>query len=230
MTEKKVSSTGDLSTLMHPYLPSVKRYVANRLRMAVIDGILTRGKYRVEDITDEVYIKLKEEFDGGRLPFDQIKLKMFMLADRQLEEILAEEYVHGEDVSVEEIVAGEMKTLEEKYVAEADGDLVLYEELDDVSYQHDQEQKTVYLLEPGFESDLITALDLEKSCAETADARKILAGTYQRLPSLTTIIIDLHVAGGLNAGEIAEIRNMDARDVDKIIRRVKVHFVTALKG
>jgi len=229
MTSKKKSSTGDLSTLMRPYLPSVKRYVANRLRMAVIDGILTRGKYRVEDITDEVYIKLKEEFDDGRLSVDQIKLKMFMLADRQLEEILAEEYVHGEDVSVEEIVAGEMKTLEEKYVAEADGDLVLYEELDDVSYQHDQEQKTVYLLEPGFESDLITALDLEKSCAETADARKILAGTYQHLPLLTTIIIDLHVAGGLNAVEIAEIRNMDARDVDRIIHRVKVHFAAALK-
>ena len=229
MTSKKKSSTGDLSTLMRPYLPSVKRYVANRLRMAVIDGILARGKYRVEDITDEVYIKLKEEFDDGRLSVDQIKLKMFMLADRQLEEILAEEYVHGEDVSVEEIVAGEMKTLEEKYVAEADGDLVLYEELDDVSYQHDQEQKTVYLLEPGFESDLITALDLEKSCAETADARKILAGTYQHLPLLTTIIIDLHVAGGLNAVEIAEIRNMDARDVDRIIHRVKVHFAAALK-
>jgi len=229
MTGKKKSSTGDLSTLLRPYLPSVKRYVANRLRMAVIDGILARGKYRVEDITDEVYIKLKEEFDDGRLSVDQIKLKMFMLADRQLEKILAEEYVHGEDVSVEEIVAGEMKTLEEKYVAEADGDLVLYEELDDVSYQHDQEQKTVYLLEPGFESDLITALDLEKSCADAPEARKILAGTYQHLPLLTTIIIDLHVAGGLSAVEIAEIRNMDARDVDRIIRRVKVHFAATLK-
>ncbi len=229
MTEKNVSSTGDLSMLIRPFLPSVKRYVANRLRMAVIDGILTSGKYRVEDITDEVYIRLKEKFDNGRLPQDRVKPMMFMLADRQLEEILAEEYVHGEDVSVEEIVAGEMKSLEEKYVTEADGDLVLYEELDDISYQHDQEQKTIYLLEPGFESDLITTLDLERSCAEAAEARKVLARAYQRLPSLTTIIIDLHVAGGLNAVEIAEIRKMHVDDVDRIIHRVKGHFSTALK-
>ncbi len=229
MTGKNESSTGDLGILIRPYLPQVKRYVANRLRMAVIDGILTPGKYRIEDITDEVYIRLKEEFDKGKIPPDRVKPMMFMLADRQLEEVLAEEYVHGQDVSVEEIVAGEMKSLEEKYVAEADGDLVLYEELDDISYQHDQEQKTIYLLEPGFESDLIAALDLERSRAETDSGRKILAGVYQRLPSLTGIIIDLHVAGGLSAVEIAEIRNMDARDVDRIIRRVKVHFAAALK-
>ncbi len=228
MTGKNESAPGDLDTLMRPYLPLVERYVANRLRMAIIDGILAPGKYRVEDIIDEVYIRLREEFDKGKISPERIKLMMFMFADRQLEEILAEEYVHGQDVSVEEIVAREMKSLEEKYVAEADGDLVLYEELDDISYRHDQEQKTVYLLEPGFESDLITALDLERSSAETDSGRKILAGVYQRLPLLTGIIVDLHVTGGLNAFEIAEIRNMQVEDVDRIIRQVKVHFTTAL--
>ncbi len=228
MSGKKESSTGDLDTLMRPYLPRVRRYVANRLRMAIIDGILTPGKYRVEDITDEVYIRLKEEFDRGMIPADRIKLMMFLFADRQLEEILAEEYAHGQDLSVEEIVAGEMKSLEEKYVAEADGDLVLYEELDDISYQHDREQKTIYLLEPGFESDLIAALDLERSRAETDAGRKMLAGVYQHLPPLTTIIIDLHVTGGFSAIEIAEIRNMQVEDVNRVISRVKVHFTTAL--
>jgi len=55
------------------------------------------------------------------------------------------------------------------------------------------------------------------------------ASSYQRLPSLISGILALHVAGGLTVTEIAEIRNMDARDVDRIIRRVKVHFAAALK-
>ena len=229
MTSKKGSFTEELSEIITSCLPPVKRYVANRLRMAVIDGVLAPGKYRVEDITDEIYIRLNEDFDSELLTPDQVKMTMFMLADRQLEEILAEEYVHGDDVSIEEIVAGELKTLEEKYVTEADGDFVLYEELDDISYQHDQQQKTIFLLEPGFETDLITTLDLEKSCAEAAETRKVLASTYQRLPSLISSILALHVAGGLSVTEIAEIRKMDSNDVDRIIRRVKVHFQAALQ-
>ncbi len=229
MTSKKGSSTEKLSTAITSCLPPVKRYVANRLRMAIIDGILAPGKYRVEDITDEIYIRLNEDFDSEQLTPDQVKMTMFMLADRQLEEILAEEYVHGDDVSIEEIVAGELKSLEEKYVTEADGDVVLYEELDDISYQHDQEQKTIFLLEPGFETDLIATLDLEKAYAEAAEARKILARAYQRLPSLISSILTLHVAGGLSVNEIAEIRKMDSHHVDKIIRRVKVHFQATMQ-
>jgi len=228
MTSKKGSPTEDLSAIITSCLPPVKRYVANRLRMAIIDDILTPGKYRVEDITDEIYIRLKEEFDGGRLSPDQVKLKMFMLADRQLEEILAEEYVHGEDVSVEEIVAEELKSLNEKYSTEADGDLVFYEDLDDISYRNDEEQKTIFLLEPGFETKLITALDLEQNRAEAAEARNILARVYQRLPALIGSILDLHTAGGLSIKEIAAVRKMNAGDVDRIIHRVRVHFIAAL--
>jgi len=231
MSDKKIASTTNLNTKITSYMEPVKRYVANRLRLAVIDGIISRGKYRVEDITDEIYIRLnEEEFDPDLLAGDRVKLLMFMLADRQLEEIFAEEYVHGEDISVEEIVAGELKTLEEKFVAEADGDLVLYEELDDISYQHDQEQKTIFLLEPGFESELISALDLGNLYAETAETRKTLARVYQKLPKLIGSIVDLHTAGGLSAEEIARVRNMDVKDVDRIIYQVKVHFQAALKA
>jgi DNA-directed RNA polymerase specialized sigma24 family protein len=153
---------------------------------------------------------------------------MFTLADRQLEEILAEEYVHGEDVSIEEIVAEELKSLDEKYSTQADGDLVFYEDLDDISYRNDEEQKTIFLLEPGFETNLITALDLEQSRAEAAGARNIIARVYQRLPTLIGSIVDLRAAGGLSVEEIAAIRKMNAGDVDRIIRQVRVHFTAAL--
>ena len=228
MTSKKGSSTEELSAIITSCLPPVKRYVANRLRMAIIDGILVRGKYRVEDVTDEMYIRLNEDFDSELLTPDQVKLTMFMLADRQLEEILAEEYVHGDDVSIEEIVDEELKSLDEKYSTQADGDLVFYEDLDDISYRNDEEQKTIFLLEPGFETELITALDLEQSRAEAAEARNIIARAYQRLPALIGSIVDLHVAGGLTVIEIAEIRKMNSNDVDRIIHRVKIHFQTAL--
>jgi DNA-directed RNA polymerase specialized sigma24 family protein len=228
MTTEKQQTTTDLSTLITPYLPQIKRYVANRPRTAVIDGILSQGKYRVDDITDEIYIRLSENYDAARLSPGQLKITMFTLADRQLEEILAEEYVHGDDVAIEEIVAGELKSLDEKYSTQADGDLVFYEDLDDISYRNEQEQKTIFLLEPGFETDLITALDLEKSSVEAAEIRNVLACVYQHLPALIGSIVDLHTAGGLSVEEIAEVRKMNADDVYRIIHQVRIHFTAAL--
>ena len=212
-------------------LPRLQRYVAHRLRMAVIDGIIGRGKYRIEDITDEVFIRLKEEFASSGLSLDKVKIVMFKLADRELSRILSEESAHGGDIPIEEILAEEMRGLEEKYSVDADGDIVLYEEFDDISYEHDREQKTIYLLEPGFENDLIEALDLEESCAGvTAEVRNLLAHAYQKLPRLAGSIIGLHVAGGLSPEEIAEVRDMKVQDVETIIARIRVRFTAVLTG
>jgi DNA-directed RNA polymerase specialized sigma24 family protein len=212
-------------------LPRLQRYVAHRLRMAVIDGIIGPGKYRVEDITDEVFIRLKEEFASGGLELDKVKIVMFRLADRELTRILSEESAHGKDIPIEEILAEEMRGLEEKYSVAADGDIVLYEEFDDISYQHDREQKTIYLLEPGFENDLIKTLDLEESCAvAAAEARNLLAHACQKLPRIAGSIIALHVAGGLSPKEIAEVRDMDVQDVETIITRIRVRFTSVLTG
>ena len=211
-------------------LPRLRRYVAGRLRMAVIDGIFGPGKYRPEDITDEVFIRLKEEFDSGALPLDKVKIAMFRLADQELERILNEERGHTEDISVEEILVEEMRELEEKYTVDADGELVLYEEFDDISYQHDRERKTIYLLEPGFENDLIEVLDLADSCASAEDASRMLARVYQELPAQASAILGLHVAGGLTIEEIAEVREMQVDDVDRVIRQVRLRFTTVLSS
>jgi len=228
MTQQQQQSSAQFNDQVSKLLPRLRRYVANRLRMGVIDGLFGPGAYRPEDITDEVFIRLKEEFDSGALPLEKIKIAMFRLADQELERILAEARGHSEDVSIEEILAEEMRTLEEKYSVDAEGELVLYEEFDDISYQHDKEPKTIYLLEPGFENDLIEALDLAEQCAAAKNASRMLAHVYQELPEQASAILDLHVAGGLTVEEIAEIREMEVQDVDRIIRQVQIRFTTVL--
>ena len=228
---KQQQNSEQFNDIVNRILPRVRRYVAQRLRMAVIDGILGPGLYRPEDITDEVFIRLKEEFDNGTLPLDKVKVAMFRLADQELERILTEARGHVDDVSIEQIQVEEMRELEEKYSVDAEGELVLYEEFDDISYQHDRERKTIYLLEPGFENDLIKALDLEESRAVAAtEVRQLLAHAYQELPRLAGAIISLHVAGGLSPEEIAEVRDMDVQDVETIIARIRVRFTAVLTG
>ncbi len=209
-------------------LPRLKRYVANQLRMAVTNGIIGPRKYSPEDISNEVFIHLKEEWNTGHLSAKDIKTAMFKLADATLTRIINEETGHTKDVAIEEILAEEMKGLEEKYSIEADGDIVLYEEFDDISYQYEREQKTIYLLEPGFENDLIETLDLTGSYTHTPETSAMLARVYQDLPAITSAIIDLHVAGGLSIEEIAEIREMESRDVKRIIQQVRLRFIYVL--
>ncbi len=215
------------NAVLNEFLPKLRKYVANRLRTAVRKGWVPRGMYDPMDIVDEVYLAVYEQFDETMTP-EQLRVRLFQLADEKLEAIIEQEREHMKDLSIEALAARELKELEEHITADAEGEVVFVEELDDISYHLDDDRPKVYLLDEGFEEELVEALDLPREILGDREKRQVLAQTYQNLPTLSRIILDLRTRGGLVIEEIAEVRGMAVEDVQQVLAAIKDRFHRAL--
>ncbi len=205
------------------FLPQLKPYIAARLRYAEFSGLIPQRMYFPSDIADEVYLEVFENFSQQDLDPKQLKIRLFKLADQRLEKILKEEAQWQErKVSIHEIVREEVKSLEETFYPE--------EVFDDIEYQQKAYRPKLFLLEEGFETDLLDFLELEHSKAKDIKTRQLLAQAYQSLPPMSRIILELKVNGGLSEEEIADIREMKAEEVAAILEAVKKRFRNALSS
>ncbi len=212
------------------FLPQLKRYVANRLRTAVRKGWVPKGEVSALDIVDEVYLTVFEQFDASRLDERKLRTLLFTLADEKLDEVIEEFRRHRGDLSIEQLADQELRTLEEHITADADGEVVFVEDLDDISYHLDDERPKVWLLDEGFEQELVEVLDLPREVVASRAGREVLAATYQNLPTLSRIVLDLRTRGGLSVTEIAEVRGLTPAQVEKLLAAVRNRFLRALEA
>jgi len=224
---KQANDRNAFIAVLNEFLPRLKKYVANRLRTAVRKGWVPRGMYDPMDIVDEVYLAVYEQFDPELTP-EKLRVLMFRLADAKLEEIIAQEREHMKDLSIEELAARELKELEEHITADAEGEVVFVEDLDDISYHQDDYRPKIYLLDEGFEEELVEVLDLPREILADRQKRQILAQTYQNLPVLSRIVLDLRTRGGLVIEEVAEVRGMSVAEVERVMAAIRDRFQRAL--
>ena len=220
-THRQIGNRQAFNEVLANFLPQLKPYIAARLRYAEYLGLIPRRMYLPDDIADDVYLEVYENFSQQDLDPKQLKRRLFKLADQYLEKILKEESQWQErKVPVHEIIQEEVKTLEETFYPE--------EVFDDIEYQQEAYRSKLFLLEEGFEEDLLDFLSLEKSKAQDAKIRQLLAQAYQSLPPMSRIILELKVNGGLTEEEIADIREMKVEEVETILEAVKKRFRNAL--
>ncbi len=227
-THKHNNDRAAFNKVLEEFLPQLKRYVANRLRTAVRKGWIPKGMYDPMDIVDEVYLEVFEQFSEADMEPAKLRIRLFQLAERKLAEIIEQEREHMRDLSIEALMEQELKTLEEHITADADGEVVFIEELDDISYHLDDDKPKVWLLDEGFEEELLEVLDLPKEILQDKAKRGVLAQTYQNLPTLSRIVLELRTRGGLSVAEIAEVRGMDEKQVEQLLAATKDRFHRAL--
>ena len=224
--------TDDCTGLAAAFLDELTQYCANRLRTAVAQGVIRRGMYSVNDLTDEVYLRVCRQFGkAGPEDLDRIKIEMFRTANSLLDEIISAESLSLQGVNIGDALREELRAMEEKYTIDAEGELIPYEDLDDISYQQEGKQAEVYLLEPGFEDELIRVLDLEESAIRGHDRyRRRLADLYLNLPAMSRILLDLSTRGGLTVEEIARVCTLETGEVRQTITMIRRHFHAAGLG
>ncbi|HEB48980.1 MAG TPA: hypothetical protein ENI89_00060 [Desulfobulbus sp.] len=224
--------TDDCTELAAAFLAELKRYCANRLRTAVAQGVIRRGMYSADDLTDEVYLRVcRQAGKVGPEDLDRVKIEMFRTANTLLDEIINTESVSLQGLNIGDVLRDELRALEEKYTIDAEGELIPYEDLDDISYQQEKEGAELQLLEPGFEDELIKALDLEESVIRADDRfRHRLASLYLNLPAMSRILLDLSTRGGLTVEEIARVCTLETEEVRQTITLVRRHFHAAGLG
>lgn len=195
-------------------------YVKHRLYIGESTGILPKNMYFSNGIIDEGIVKIYE--NGFDIDSDamEIKLKLFDIVDKDLDELFKKEAFHQKTISTNTILEEEMNGLKEDYTIDADLDLILNTELNDISYQQDNAEH-IFVYDDSY-SDVLNAFDIEDTAK--LKSKNLLGSLYSWLPIMAADIIDLYSFGKLTFEEIAKVKHIEIENVEKIFDAVKKSF------
>ena len=205
-------------------IAQVHPYVKHRLYTAETRGIIPHNMYTSTGIIDDSIVKLYEDYEGKLSDPNEIKLKLFSLASKQLSQLFVKEAQYVDSLSTSQILEEELKQLEEKYEVDIDNDMLMEDELDDISYKQDGFKKAEFLYNDA-EKNIINSLEINDSRIDiTDDKRKAFNYIYNWLPLKTSNILDLFVFGKLSYKEIAYVKEVQEFEIKKIIQSVSNTF------
>jgi RNA polymerase sigma factor (sigma-70 family) len=220
-THKMDKNKYEFKKILEDFLPELKKLVHHKLRQWEVKGEIPKDRYSADEIVDDVYVKIFDEFHDSFTDERTLKVKMLAVARGQLNAIKEK---HSQRViSYEKLVAEEMKELEENYTVDSEGELILMEDLDDISYDtHDRED--IILLENENFDELTGSFDLPETGELSDEEKRKIGKIYSDLPELTRSVVDHYVFVKLSTVQIAEIHNISEDDVNWMLNRIKERF------
>ncbi|WP_370476640.1 hypothetical protein [Tamlana flava] len=192
----------------------LQAYVKHRLYIAESTGIIPKNMYSSNDFIDEAIAKYYE--NGFNVDNDTgvIKLKLFKIVDAELDELFRKEAFHKDTMSTHTILTDELDALDEKFTVDEDFDFIMNDELNDISYKQENKQKHLFLYDDN-NTSVVDAFEI-KDLSSTHN-RKLLGKIYTWLPLGVSNIVDLSVFGKLTIDEIAKIKNIEAKRVERVL-------------
>jgi len=221
---KREDKKAEFNSLLLKVMPEVKRYIIRKLNTAMQKHLIPRGKYKPEDFTDQLFIEVYEHFD-------EIKTKkdfhpwLFKKADALLDDIMADEEFDTLFLdNIDSYARAEWDSMAEKYSTDGDGDLVMMEELDDISYRkHDHSLKNIFLEDNN--KDLMAKLDKDLG---RENIRKHTEMVLHHLPMEMRMIFELFTEHQFDVGEISKIQNRTVQEIEQLLeaarKSIKISF------
>lgn len=202
-------------------VPELKKFVTGSLLAAENQGLLDKGFYDADEMLDEVYLDTFKVFPSER---DTIRLRRFLFktAIKKLEQ--KKEIEVPDEVNTHALLKSELKTLSEEFTTEGDGDRVLYEELDDISYRQKQGWSPEIYLDQELERQLIAKLGLHEASLLSDEKRRLLGVLYTTIPQRSKSVIELLVFGNQDTHEISEILEVPEAVVSRVLFKVNERF------
>lgn len=202
-------------------VPELKKFVLGSLKNSEKQAKLDIGYYNADEILDEVYLKAFKTFSNES---DEIKLKrwLFKLSIKILKDKKSKEVMDYANTSA--LLKTELKTLSEEFTTEGDGDRILLEELDDISYQQKQGWTIEYDIDESLKKLLVEKFNLDEATLVSEEKSKELGMMYHTIPERSKSVVELNVFGDQNTHEIAEILGVSEVLIKKIIFNVKERF------
>jgi len=200
--------------LLHPY-------TKQRIRVGENLGYFPRNMYKSNEIIDEVVLQIYEKGFHTSKDAEALRLIMFEMLNTRLTTLFESEEWHKDAISTKFILEEELKQLEEKFTLDAGNDLIMNEELDDISYHQNDGEKASLPYDES-EEGVKTFLGLDEiKRYENFDNRNTLRKVYYKLPINTSNIVDLYILGKLSFHEIAVILKLEVSEVKEIVAFVR---------
>lgn len=136
---KKEGNIEAFNALLLKAMPEVKRYIQKNLNIALISKKIDIGRYKANDFVDQLFIEAYDHFDDVANE-KNLYPWLFKTADQLLEDaLLEEEFDSLFFENIDTYSKPEWDAMEENFSTDGDGDLVMLEELDDISYRKNNE-------------------------------------------------------------------------------------------
>lgn len=211
--ENRVSFNAQLLKI----LPEVKKYINGRLNSAIRKGHFSKNKYKADDFIDQLFIEIYNNIDEVNEKED-FYLWLFKKTNELLEDkIVEEEFDNFFFKNIDIYSKQERDEMAENYSTDGDGDLVMIEELDDSSYNHNDYTLSHVFIEDD-EKELTNKID--KSLSEE-DINRHINMVLHNLPLAMHNVFDLFTNRQFSLEEIAEIRNTSITEVEKLLKDAK---------
>ena len=221
MTTVNSNSSGNPEKKTLTIVHLLQPYAKQRIRVGEVLGIFPRNMYKSNEIIDEVVLETYEKGMHKENQIEELRLSMFQMLHEKFRKLFRTEEWHKDAISTKYILERELKQLEENFTMDAGKDLIMNEELDDISY-HQDDLKTDELPYDDEEEGVRAFLGLDNvERHPDFHNRKNLRKVYYKLPINTSNIVDLYVLGRLSYHEMASILNMDVSEVKEIVNFVR---------
>ncbi len=218
---KADNNAADFNKALNQFLPGLERYIRHRIKTAEAKGLLPVNFYAPADVLAEIYLRIYNDFDRIN-DAQELKIRMFQIADDIIRSYIDKENKITRKVPVSQILADELKMLEEKITANADGEPVLVNELDDISYHQDEFKPKVFLFDKEAQNAFARALGLSPQDFLDKTYRGIFGSVYGQLPETIRQILDLTAIGGLTPDETAKVIGISAGEVNNVLEGIKI--------
>lgn len=203
--------------LLRKTLPNVRAYMARRVQMAEASHHVEKGHVKLPELEKQLYSQIYRQIEEAPNNSEQLDLWAFQMADAMLDRALSE----PADMQKPDLDALDKEALTALHAR-------FHDEQRDMLRDIPADRQ--YHLEDVFDSeqdaDVLERIHDELSREE---ANEVLLAVLAQLPPLQRTIFDLSVQEGLLPQEIAQIKRLQAHQVEQILREVRAKVRSALQ-
>lgn len=194
-------------------LPEVKRYLTRGLRLALKAGVIAHNKYRPDDLFDQLFLDVYDNLEAVPSA-EEFHAWLFHRAEKLLEDMEMREifnsYLYE---SLDRYSAAERRGMDESFSTDGDGDLVMMEEMDDISYKdHHYLLRNIFL--DDAHEDLMALMDSDTGRQK---AERHLDTVLFSLPAPMRSVFELANEQLFSASEIAEIKKQTEEEIEALL-------------
>lgn len=198
-------------------IPEIRKYVNGRLNTAIKKGHFPINKYKADDFIDQLFIEIYDNIEDVENE-EGFYIWLFKKTNVMLEDIIVEEeFDEFFFTNIDDYSKPEWDELQENYSTDANGHLLMIEELDDMSYNHNDYTLNHVFIEKN-EKVLIDKIDEDLSAEGIQHHIEMV---LHNLPLTMRNVFELYTNEYLDVEEIAQVKNKTVEEVEKLLNEAK---------
>ncbi len=214
---KKRKSKEVFDRLIKVISQDVAIYIRRRLKSAEMTTAVKRGKFKVQELMDELYLEVYDRIE--EIPDQEAKIKswLYQRADEMLTRKFREiEFEKKRFAQLDEFVEREYQSLVERFTVDAEREIVMEEDLEDPEQISDW-YAADNLVYGEDENSLLDDITLNINQREI---HMVIEKHLAKLPLFKRTVMDLYLINQMTAEEISEVKQISLTEVDAVIREV----------